>query len=82
MSSLLEEADMGQCGGKYSGAATITPDTDYVYVKVQVITEAVLTCVGSPTAISTITFSAGTIFHGRFSSITIASGSIIAYQGV
>lgn len=73
---------MGQCGGKYSGNATITPDDGYVYVKVQTIAESVLTCVGKPTGISSITFPANTTFYGRYSSITITSGSIIAYQGV
>jgi hypothetical protein len=80
--NLLMEASMGQAGGKYSEAATITPDTNYVYVAIQVVTDAVITCVGNPTGITTITFTAGTVIYGRFKSVTIASGSVIAYQGV
>ena len=76
------EASMGQCGGKYSGAATITPDTDYVYVAIQVVTDAVLTCVGNPTGITSIAFTANTVILGRYKSVTITSGSVIAYQGV
>lgn len=76
------DASMGQHGGKYSGAATITPDTGYVYVALQIITDAVLTCTGSPTAITSIAFTAGTIIYGRFTQVVIASGTVIAYQGV
>lgn len=76
------KASMGQCGGKYSGAATITPDSGYVYTAIQIITDAVITCTGSPTAITTITFTEGTIICGRFTQVVIASGSVIAYQGV
>ena len=76
------KCSMGQLGGKYSGAATITPDTGYVYVALQVITDAVLTCTGSPTGITSITIMAGTIICGRFTQVVIASGSVIAYQGV
>jgi hypothetical protein len=79
---LSSKASMGQYGGKYSGNATITPDTGYVYVALQVITDAVVTCTGSPTAITAITFTAGTIIYGRFTQVVIASGTVIAYQGV
>lgn len=77
---LLKE-QMGQVGGKYSTAGTITPDTDYIYVAIQVITDSVLTCIGVPTGITSITLSAGTIIYGRFTSVTITSGTVIAYQG-
>jgi hypothetical protein len=76
------DMSMGQMGGKYSGAATITPDSGYVYTALQIITDAVLTCTGAPTGITTITFTAGTIIYGHFTQIVIASGTVIAYQGV
>lgn len=75
------DAGMGNLGGVYSGEATITPDSGYVFNAVQIITDAVLTCTGSPSGITTITFTAGTIIYGRFTQVVIASGSVIAYQG-
>ncbi|MDD5589472.1 MAG: hypothetical protein PHP92_05430 [Candidatus Nanoarchaeia archaeon] len=77
----VADAMMGNLGGIYSGAATITPTATYIFNAVQVITEAVLTCTGSPTAITSITIPAGTIIYGRFTQIVIASGTVIAYQG-
>lgn len=75
------DASMGNLGGQYSGAETITPDTGYVYNAIQIVTDAVLTCTGNVTGISAITFTAGTIIYGRFTQIVIASGTVIAYQG-
>jgi hypothetical protein len=76
------KASMGQYGGQYSGAATITPDDGYIFVGVRIITEAVLTCNGNIEGVAGITFEANTSFEGRFTSITITSGTIIAYQGI
>jgi hypothetical protein len=73
---------MGNLGGVYSGAATITPESGYIFNAVQIITDAVLTCTGAPTGITSITFAAGTIIYGKFTQIVIASGTVIAYQGV
>jgi hypothetical protein len=75
------DAMMGNLGGAFSGAATITPVATYVFNAVQVITEAVLTCTGVPTGVTGITFEAGTVFYGRYTQIVIASGTIFAYQG-
>lgn len=77
----VNDAMMGNLGGVYSGAATITPAATYIFNAIQVITEAVLTCTGAPSGITAITFEAGTIIYGRFSQIVIASGTVIAYQG-
>ena len=76
------QANTGEYGGKYSGAATITPATGFVFVAVQVISDAVITLVGDITGITGVTVYAGTIIYGRYTSITIASGSVIAYNGV
>jgi hypothetical protein len=76
------KASMGTYGGAYSGAATITPDDGYIFVAIRVLTEAVLTCSGNVSGITGITFDANTTFEGRFTSIEITSGTIIAYQGL
>jgi N-acetylglucosamine kinase-like BadF-type ATPase len=76
------QTSIGAYGGKYSGAATITPATGFVFVAVQVISDAVITLVGDITGITGVTVYAGTIIYGRYTSITIASGSVIAYNGV
>jgi hypothetical protein len=76
------DSSMGNAGGVYSGAATITPDTGYVFNAILVVTDTVITCVGNITGLTSITFEAGSVIPGRFTSITIASGTIIAYQGV
>jgi hypothetical protein len=78
----LISASMGQFGGVYSGAATKTPSTNFVFVTIQIITTAVLTCTGNPTGITSISFDAGTVIYGRFTSVVIASGTVILYQGV
>ena len=75
-------ASMGNYEGQYSGAATITPDEGYIFNGIRVVSEAVLTCNGNISGITAITFPAGSVFEGRFTSIVIASGGIIAYQGV
>jgi hypothetical protein len=75
------DASMGNLGATYSGAATITPASTYIFNAIQVITNAVITCVGNPSGITSVTLTAGTIIYGRFTSITIASGTVIAYQG-
>lgn len=78
---LLKE-QMGQVGGVYSTVGTVVPEIDYIYVAIQVITDSVLTCIGSPIGLTSVTIAAGTIIYGRFTSVVITSGSIIAYQGI
>ncbi len=75
-------ASMGNYEGQYSGAATITPSEGYIFNGVRVVSDAVLTCNGNISGITAIAFPAGSVFEGRFTSIVIASGGIIAYQGV
>jgi len=78
----LTEACIGGYGGQCSGAATITPETGFVFVGIQVINDSVITAVGNITGITAKTIYAPTTILGRFTSITIASGLIIAYNGV
>jgi len=76
------DASMGNLGGAYSGAATITPATGYVFNSIYVVTEAVITTVGNVTGLTAITIPADRTIYGKFTSVTIASGTVIAYQGL
>lgn len=76
------DTSMGNYGGVYSGAATITPASGYKFNAIQIITDAVISCTGNVTGITSKTFTAGSIIYGKYTSITIASGAVIAYQGL
>jgi hypothetical protein len=79
---LLRE-QLGYLGGKYTASTSaVLPDTGYVFFAIQFITDSVITCVGNITGLTSISISAGTIIYGRFTSFTLASGSVIAYYGV
>lgn len=79
---LLKE-QLGYLGGKYTASTSaVVPDDAYVFFAIQFITASVITCVGNVTGLTSITITAGTIIYGRFTSFTLASGSVIAYQGV
>lgn len=79
---ILNES-IGGYGGKYIATTdATTPATGYNFVAVQVIADAVITLVGDITGITTVTVTAGQVIYGRYSSITLASGSVIAYNGV
>jgi len=77
----IQYASMGNYGGKYSTASTITPSTGYIFNAIQIVTDAALTCTGNVTGLSGVTFTAGSIIYGQYTSVTIASGSVIAYHG-
>jgi len=78
----LQKTQMGQFGGKYSGAATITPNEGYNFAAIQIIEETTFgTIEGNITNLSEKTIPVGTIIVGIFTSIEISSGSIIAYNG-
>lgn len=79
----LTNISLGNLGGKYSGAATITPATGFVFQAIQVLADSTITLVGNITGITTITILAGTVIYGRYTSCTIAAGgSVIAYYGM
>ena len=78
----IEESSMGQEGGKYIATTdATTPDSGYVFTSIQVISDAVITLVGNITGITSVSVLAGTVIYGRYTSCTLASGSVIAYQG-
>jgi len=77
------EIEQGNLGGIYEvGTGAVTPATGYVFNRIEVITEAQITLVGNITGITTITFPIGTIIHGKYTSLTVASGTVMAYYGV
>ena len=79
----LQKVQTGGLGGKYIATTdATTPESGYVFCAIQVISDAVITLVGSITGITTITVLAGTTIYGRYTSCTLASGSVIAYNGV
>jgi hypothetical protein len=79
----LTNISLGNLGGKYSGAATITPATGFVFQAVQILADSTITLVGDITGITAIPMLAGTVVYGRYTSCTIAAGgSVICYNGV
>ena len=79
----LLETTIGTLGGQYIADTDATvPATGYKFVAIQVITDCVITLVGNITGITTTALSAGAIVYGRYTSLTLASGSVIAYNGV
>lgn len=75
------KSSIGNSGGKYiSTTAATTPETGYIFCAIQVITDCVATIVGNPSGLTSVTLLAGTIIYGRFTSVTLASGSVIVYN--
>jgi hypothetical protein len=76
------QASLGGFGGAYiSDTNEHTPETGYVFVAIQALTDSVVTAVGNITGVTAITIPAGFVFYGEYTSITLASGSVFAYQG-
>lgn len=76
------QAALGGFGGKLiTNTAATTPDTGYKFIAIQAITDSVVTAVGNITGITSLSIPAGFVFYGEYSSITLASGSVFAYQG-
>jgi hypothetical protein len=75
---------MGNYGGKYSGAGTITPSSGYIFNAIEVLTDSVLTCVSrniEGITNVTLTLTPGIVLYGEYTSITITSGTVMAYHG-
>jgi len=79
----IDNASFGQLGSKrITNTAATTPDAGFVFVAIQVTEDAVIaTLVGNMSNATAITVAAGTILYGRFTSITLTSGKVIAYMG-
>jgi hypothetical protein len=81
--AMLDNLLSGNNGGKYiAGTDATTPDTGYVFTSIYVASNAVITAVGNITGITGITVAAGLTIHGRFTSITLGSGAVLAYNGI
>ncbi len=76
------QALLGGFGGAYiSDTNAHTPETGYNFVRIHTIESTVITLVGNITGITTKTFPANFKIYVEYSSITLGSGSVIAYQG-
>lgn len=58
-----------------------TPTSPYNFIAIQVLSEAVVTAEGNIEDMESVTIPAGMTVVGEFTSITLASGTVIAYQG-
>lgn len=76
----LQDLLSGEYGGAYyADTAAHTGD----WICIQAITATTFTTLTSPTitgALASITLAAGGLLHGNFTAITLASGSVIAYN--
>lgn len=78
---------MGGNGFEYiSDTLAHTPPTGQVFVSIQVVTDAIFSAF-TFTSVTGNTFTgavipAGTVVFGRFTSIRLSSGRVIAYKGV
>ena len=80
----LKDTTMGANGSKrITTTDATTPDTGFVFVAIQVTEDAVFTTLtGNMANTTALTLSAGLVIYGRFTSITLTSGKVIAYMGV
>lgn len=82
--STIEKASLGQYGSKrITDTNATTPTINFVFTTIYVTEDAVIaTLVGNMTNSTNITLIAGQTLYGRFTSITLTSGKVIAYMGV
>lgn len=84
----IMENSMGYNGAEFISNTVAHPcDTGLVYVAIQAITDVVISAytTGAPISgnvLTGIVLSAGTVIYGRFRSITLTSGQLLAYKGV
>lgn len=70
----------GEAGGRFINDTTARTGD---WICIQAITATTFTTLTSPSisgSIASITLSAGVTLHGRFTAITLATGSVIAYD--
>jgi len=83
MSSIVNVSNLaGDDGGNYIADTTVTTGD---WFAIYAITDATFTTLTSDNLTGTltgITLSKGMTLHGRFSAITLAGGSVIAYNRV
>lgn len=76
------ETSIGTYGGKYITTNVATTPTLARFVAIQAITDTVVNTVVGNINVAGITLQAGLIIYGRWTSITLTSGNVIAYEGV
>jgi hypothetical protein len=83
-SSEVETSALGGYGSKrIATTVATTPDASYVFTAIQVTEDAVFSAlVGNMLNGAGLALSAGSVIYGRFTSVTLTSGKIIAYMGV
>ena len=69
-------------GGQYSASTSeLTPSAQNEFYCIYCVTDTVINNYGGNiTGLVGVTFAAGTCIFGRFSSITLTSGSVILYE--
>ena len=69
-------------GGQYSASTSeLTPSAKNEFYCIQCVTDTVISSyTGNITGLGGVTFPAGMCIFGRFSSVTLASGSVILYE--
>ena len=69
-------------GGQYSdGTSELTPSAQNEFYCIYCVTDtAIASYVGNITGLAGVTFAAGNCIFGRFSTITLTSGSVILYE--
>jgi len=85
MDQRRDKASVGGYGSKLITDTTVTaPTAGYVFTAIQFLSDTVFTTLtGNVTgSIVGVTFIEGSVLYGRFSLITLASGSVVAYEGV
>lgn len=84
VSSDIEKASIGHLGGVYiTGTAATTPEAGKVFVALLAIEDTVInTSASNITGLTGISLTQGMVLYGRFTSVTLTSGKVLAYLGV
>ena len=78
----ISKASLGQYGLKrITGTTAVTPDEGFVFVALQAETEAVIDETTGD-VLNGGTIGAEAVRYGRYTSLKLTSGIVIAYQGV
>lgn len=77
----MMKSTLGREGATYiTDTNAHTPDTDYVFYAIKAITETVINAITGEPDIDSATIPISDIIYGDWSSITLTSGTCIAYQ--
>ena len=81
---VFDNNSIGYYGGVFiDDTAEHTPDTQDVFIAIKFVTNTQISAIeGNISGLAGASFDKGDSLLGRFTSITLTSGSIIAYEGV